>query len=184
MPCATCILSGFCKRWLVVGDNDLTNQRFIQDARSYIRAWMLERGGFPRELPTLVLDEFSHLNGEFRNGAWIRVRDDYERLFESADETILFDAHRAASERASLVEWLNEQFGRNWPEDRPTFFQRDPKNERRFAFPGERFRWLASRVRAMDWHDNPTVRYWGERTPVAVNDNQPDLRRGAFDPRD
>ena len=182
MPlCQACFRRGFCARFIEVGDHQLTDQNFLRSARPDMRAWMLERGGSPCKLPAMVVEEWRDFGGVLRNGAWIPVEDQYERLFENTDEIILFDPERASGQREALVEWLNSEFGDDTRSLRPTLFQRDPSNEKRFAKPGERFRWLASRIRALDWLHRPEVQHWGEEAPQAANDNRPEITKGPFD---
>jgi len=180
MPlCYQCRQGGFCRRWFITGDHELTNQAFVREARVYVRAWMLARSGRPSQLIEMILAELCRLNDDFRNGAWTKVELDFERLFEIAEATILFDANRAAAERAVLVDWLNDQFGDDWPEDRPTFFHRSP-NGKGFAMPGERFRAITSAIRCIEWNRDPQVRHWGEEAPQAANDNAAEIQRGPF----
>lgn len=177
--CTSCQKFGFCGRWLAIGDHELINQAFIRDARAYVRAWMLARGGRPSQLIEMILAELCRFDGDFRNGAWAKVELDFEQLFEIAEATILFDPNRAAAERAALVDWLNEQFSHDWPADRPTFFHRSPDGKG-FAMPGERFRAITSAIRCIEWNRDPQVRYWGAEPHQAANDNGAPIARGPF----
>lgn len=151
MLCLECLSAQFCRRWKIVSDIELSNPYFILDARNFVH---------DKKIPTaLLIDELlnalSRTTGTFKNGAWVEQDLNFE-LFEASETSILNGS--GANERRQILDWIDYNFGRCWNEDEAPNVGRLDR---------ERFRVIASAVRAIYWSDFST-RMWGIR---AANDN-------------
>ncbi|MCF6293958.1 MAG: hypothetical protein L3J04_11250 [Robiginitomaculum sp.] len=71
--CPTCFTQKFCRRWLVVTPDDLRNPYFVIDARNFIHGRMVRHNITPGVLLDRLLDTVSLMEGDFRNGAWVKI---------------------------------------------------------------------------------------------------------------
>lgn len=153
MFCHNCLGVGFCRRWRSVANEELGDPTFIVDARNSIHLWMEENDCEPSDLIDRLLDEISHLDGNFRDAsgavdplAWETFEVKCNVLFQGTDE--------ASKVRGRITDWLGYQFGQLWPLDTQAKLY-DP-------YSRERFRTIASATRAVAW-DRSDVQLWGVR---------------------
>lgn len=151
--CPTCFVQQFCRRWLIVTPDEMRNPYFIIDARNFIYERKIEHTLDLAELLDELLYAVDLMEGDFRNGAWIKfdLRTD---VFEVPDTAI--DEDRGAVVRESILDWIEYNFGQSWT---------DEVNAQLHGIGKERFIVMASLARAIWW---PQTRFWGER---AANDN-------------
>ena len=149
--CPNCLSQGYCRRWLIASDEDLANPYFIIDVRNYVHGLDVTSG----RLFDHLLNSLSRVEGEFRNKAGLRPSLPFE-LFEPSDADIDADRFEAVSE--SVRDWLRYNFGQAWSDDAQPVL---------YGAGKERFRVIATMVRALYWQD-PRVPMWGVR---AANDN-------------
>lgn len=162
--CHACNVFGFCQRFRWISDAELGNPNFIIDARNLVHSVLKKRGLKSGDTVDYVLNELSRLRGAFRNAAWAEVELRFD-LFE-VPESLLFipesseEANKKAdSFRARISDWLDYNFGRQWPDSDQAYIHADY---------GEHFKIIVSSIRAIHW-DDPRVRAIGLR---AANDNE------------
>jgi|GEM_PF-3904400 hypothetical protein len=144
--CQTCCQIGFCRRWLIVSDDELRNPYFVIDVRNYVH-WL---GISPGRLLDQLLNSIARVDGDFRNPAGFRVDLNFD-VFEPTDKQI--DQGRYDTSKETVREWFFYNFGREWS---------DETQARLHGQGRERFRSIATIVRARYWGDT-RVQAWGIR---------------------
>lgn len=156
--CLNCLAVGFCRRWEAVRDKELDDPAFIVDVRNSAHVWMRENDVAPGGLIDALLNALSRHHGDFRDIhgnvdalAW--------ELFEVPADDLFDHSDKASKTRANILDWIEYQFARSWPNN-ATAYLLDPVSR-------ERFRTIASAVRVLAW-DKANTPLWGVRP---ANDN-------------